>query len=75
MVTVYTNENCMPCKMTKKWLSSNGIPYEEKQVSDLSDKELNEYKEMGCSSAPIVVVEWGVWSGYRLDKLRKLKEA
>ena len=31
-VVVYTKNNCMQCKMTKRFLSENGVEFEERNI-------------------------------------------
>lgn len=73
VVTVYTNENCVQCNMTKKWLEARHIPYYVDYAS--IDRNLPAIKELGYSSAPVVFVNVdGVethWSGFRHDLLEE----
>lgn len=53
MITVYTKNNCFPCKMTKRKLQQLGVNYHEINV----DEDLNglEYlMEHGFRSLPVV---------------------
>ena len=34
MITVYTKNNCMPCKMTKRKLQELGVTYKEINVDE-----------------------------------------
>lgn len=34
MIQIYTKKNCVACKMSKKWLSNNGIEYHENNVDE-----------------------------------------
>lgn len=71
MVIVYTNENCVQCEQTKKFLDREEIQYETKAFADHPD-DLKRFVEMGFRSAPIVETDNDVWSGFRLDKLKTL---
>lgn len=72
MVTVYSKDNCQPCRLTKMALDRKGVPYEEKRV-DLDDEALTELKELGYLQAPVVVTSEGdSWSGLRPDKIDAL---
>lgn len=69
-VTVYTKDNCQPCKATKRWLDENEIPYEELHGPD----HIDEIAEMGYMAAPVTVVtddEGNVvhWQGFIRDNL------
>lgn len=71
MTTVYTNPSCVQCDMTKKFLDKEGLPYE---VVDLSqDKEaLEMVRNLGFSSAPVVITDSDKWAGFKLDKLKAI---
>lgn len=71
MIKVYTNENCVQCEQTKKFLDKEEIPYET--ISLMDDKEsLARFIDMGFKSAPIVETHNDIWSGFKLDKLKSL---
>lgn len=56
MITVYTKNNCFPCKMTKRKLQEMGVTYHEINVDeDLS--ALNYLMECGLRSLPVVFKE------------------
>ena len=53
MNTVYTKNNCMPCKMTKRKLQELGVNYQEINVDE--DLSALEYlMECGFRSLPVV---------------------
>lgn len=53
MITVYTKNNCMPCKMTKRKLQELGVNYKEINVDE--NLEALEYlMECGFRSLPVV---------------------
>lgn len=70
-VTVYTTPACVQCQSTKRMMDKIGISYD---VIDLSQhpEELEAFKEMGLTQAPIVVTDDARWSGFRLDKIKSL---
>ena len=55
-VTVYTADDCMRCKMTKKHLDDHGKDFEVVNVSH--DDEARDYVKnvLGYKSAPVVVI-------------------
>lgn len=71
MVKVYTNENCVQCDRTKKFLGDNGIPFVELSLLDNPD-DLKRFIDMGFKSAPIVEAPHETWSGFKLDHLKSL---
>lgn len=52
---IYSKDNCMQCKMTKKWLADNGMNYIEKNVDEEAEW-LEEVKDMGFKSLPVTLV-------------------
>lgn len=71
LVTVYAKANCAACDMTKKELLKRGVSYEERQI-DVNPIYLEEVKEMGFASAPVVVTKNDKWSGFRPDKIKAI---
>lgn len=73
-INVFTNPNCMPCKMTKRWLNEHNLPYNELQIADYAE----ELREFGYQSAPVVQVidadgAETTWSGgYNVKQLQAL---
>ena len=53
MVTVYSKNNCVQCKMTKRFLDSNKIAYREINL-DEQPEFIEQVKELGFSAAPII---------------------
>ena len=53
MITVYTKNNCMPCKMTKRKLQELGVNYKEINV-DENLEALEFLMECGLRSLPVV---------------------
>lgn len=73
MIRVWTNENCIQCERTKKFLDDNDIPYLTLSLMDNQD-ETRKFLDMGFRTAPIVETENETWSGFKLDKLKSLVE-
>lgn len=71
-VTVWTTSNCVQCMQTKKQFDRMGIRYEEKSLEENLDK-LEEFKERGFGSAPIVEAGSDTWSGFRIDHIKSVK--
>ena len=53
MVTVYSKNNCVQCKMTKRFLDSNNIAYREINL-DEQPEYIDQVKELGFSAAPVI---------------------
>lgn len=72
MIKVYSKPNCMQCAFTKKFLTENGLQFEERDVFE-SEKFKDEVVELGFTSLPVVVADGHEpFSGYRPDKLDEL---
>lgn len=71
-VTVYSQPNCQPCRITKRALDKREITYTEVDIT--KDDVAAEYvRSLGHMQAPVVVTSEGEhWSGYRPDKLGEL---
>lgn len=71
-VTVYSKDKCQQCKGVKRWLKSNGIAFNEINVSE-QPEYIQEVKDLGFSSLPVVKSEDLVFSGLDIPKLNELK--
>jgi glutaredoxin-like protein NrdH len=70
-ITVWTNESCVQCDMTKKVMTRYGINYEEMSLQE-HPLVLDTFKAQGFTSAPIVTTDTKTWSGFRMDKIKSL---
>lgn len=70
-IKVYTNENCVQCDRTKKFLDDNNIEYETLSLME-NPEETRKFLDMGFRSAPIVETSHKIWSGFKLDELKSL---
>ncbi|MGT2895253.1 glutaredoxin-like protein NrdH [Streptococcus entericus] len=70
-ITVFTKNNCMPCKMTKKFLTENGVDFEEINIEEQPEK-IDYVKSLGFSSAPVIEAGDIVFSGFQPAKLKEL---
>jgi conserved domain protein len=62
----------MQCAFTKKFLTENGLQFEERDVFE-SEKFKEEVVELGFTSLPVIVADGHEpFSGYRPDKLDEL---
>ncbi|QIS16465.1 glutaredoxin domain-containing protein [Nocardia arthritidis] len=75
-ITVYTKDNCQPCKATKIYLMKHGIPFAE--INTSRNPQVQEaLTAQGYKELP--VVEWnvngkqGAWSGFRPDDIEALR--
>lgn len=70
-INVWTLPNCVQCTQTKKVLIREGITFTELNLADFPEK-IDEFKDLGLTSAPIVETDIKKWSGFRLDKIKSL---
>lgn len=71
MVTVYSKNNCMQCRMTKKFLDDNHVSYKEINL-DLEPEHIETVKEMGFATAPVIVSPAGSFAGFQPGRLKEL---
>lgn len=71
MITVYSKNNCMQCKMTKKFLEQNGASYQEINIDEKPEK-VEYVKSLGFASAPVIESGDVVFSGFQPTKLKEL---
>lgn len=73
-IRVYTTgPSCGKCQMTKRLLTSRGIPYVEINIRE--DEAAREYvtEELGYSAAPVVVVDdHDHWNDMRPDHIERI---
>ncbi|PMC79805.1 NrdH-redoxin [Aerococcus viridans] len=71
-ITVYSKSGCPQCVFAKKYLEAKEIPFEEKRV-DLEDVYLDEVKELGYLSLPVIADSTGNhFNGYVPEKMEAL---
>ena len=73
MIKVCTNENCVQCERTKKFLDDNNIEYLTLSLAQ-NPEDTQRFLDMGFRSAPVVETDTESWSGFKLDKLKPLVE-
>lgn len=70
-ITVYSKNNCMQCRMTKKFLEENGADFQEINIDVETDK-IDYVKSLGFTSAPVIEAGEVVFSGFQPAKLKEL---
>jgi glutaredoxin-like protein NrdH len=77
-VTVYALSTCVWCKLTKQFLSDNGVAYEFVDVDLLDDNDKSKIHEAimskgGSLSYPTTIVDdKTVITGFRKDQLKEV---
>lgn len=69
--TVYGMPNCQGCKATTKKLDQLGVSYNYVDIT-VNEAAHQEVKNLGYSSAPVVVAGHSHWAGYSPDRLKGL---
>jgi len=79
-VTLYALSTCVWCKLTKEFLSENGVEYEYVDVDLLGEEDKSKVHETitnkgGMLSYPTIIVDnKTVITGFRKDKLKEALE-
>ncbi|HFI0213675.1 TPA: glutaredoxin-like protein NrdH [Streptococcus suis] len=71
MVTIYSKNNCVQCKMSKKFLDQHNVAYKEINL-DEQPEFIEHVKSLGFSAAPVIETENEVFSGFQPTKLKAL---
>lgn len=71
MIIVYSKNNCMQCKMTKKFLEQHGANFQEINIDEHPEK-VDYVKSLGFTSAPVIEADNLVFSGFQPAKLKEL---
>ena len=71
MVKVYSKNNCMQCKMTKRYLTENQISFEEINI-DNEPEALGFLKDQGFQRVPVIFGGQQAIIGFRPDQLKAL---
>ncbi|MFT9267270.1 glutaredoxin-like protein NrdH [Oenococcus sp.] len=70
-ITVYTKNDCVQCKMTKKFLTSMGADFREINI-DQHPEFVAQLKEAGYRQTPVVKIDGlDAFSGFRPNVLKK----
>ncbi|HGI5057562.1 TPA: glutaredoxin-like protein NrdH [Streptococcus agalactiae] len=70
-ITVFSKNNCMQCKMTKKFLDQHGADFKEINIDEKPEK-IEYVKNLGFSAAPVIEAGNVVFSGFQPSKLKEL---
>ena len=71
-VTVFTTPACVQCAQTKKVMDKLGINYDSIDLTQ-HPEQLEQFREAGLTQAPIVIAGDKRWTGFRLDKIKAIK--
>ena len=68
---IFSKNNCMQCKMVKRFLTENQIAFEEVNI-DEQPEAVDWLKAQGFHSVPVITSDAETVIGFRPDQLRKL---
>jgi glutaredoxin-like protein NrdH len=71
MIILFSKPNCPDCDKTKSFFKKNNIEYRLFDVSEDKGAFLA-MNRMGFESAPVVITDNNIWSGYQLKLLKTL---
>ena len=71
MVTIYSKNNCVQCKMTKRFLDTNHVEYREINL-DEQPEYIEHVKNLGFNDAPVIQTATDAFSGFQPNKLKQL---
>lgn len=70
-VTIYSRNNCMQCKMTKRFLTEHHVDFIEHNINE-NPQYVDYLKNRGFQSLPVIETADTQFSGFRPDKLQQL---
>ena len=70
-IVVYTTPSCVQCGATTRLMDKLEIVYDKVDLTQ-HPEVLEKFKNMGHASAPIVVTDNKIWSGFRIEKIKSL---
>ncbi|MGM9903768.1 glutaredoxin [Enterococcus sp. 10A9_DIV0425] len=70
-VKIFSKNNCMQCKMVKRFLAENKIDFEEVNI-DEQPEAITWLKDQGYQTVPVITSDSATVIGFRPDQLRNL---
>ncbi|AXQ78311.1 glutaredoxin-like protein NrdH [Streptococcus chenjunshii] len=70
-ITLFSKNNCMQCKMTKKFLEQHQASFEEINIDEHPEK-IDYVKSLGFTAAPVIEAGDLVFSGFQPNKLKEI---
>ncbi|MFU2204094.1 glutaredoxin-like protein NrdH [Streptococcus hyovaginalis] len=70
-ITIFSKNNCMQCKMTKKFLEKEGAEFVEINI-DEQPEQVEYVKSLGFATAPVIQAGDMVFSGFQPAKLKEI---
>ncbi|KOP81904.1 glutaredoxin family protein [Cytobacillus solani] len=69
-ITVYTQPDCPPCEITKRFLTEYGFSYEVKNIKTDQKARMELIETYQSYSTPTIVIGEQVITGFDLEKLK-----
>ena len=70
-ITIFSKNNCMQCRMTKKLLDKEGADYQEINIDERPEM-IDYVKDLGFSAAPVIKAGDIIFSGFQPAKLKEI---
>lgn len=70
-IKLFSKNNCMQCKMAKRFLDANHVAFEEINI-DEEPQYIEELKAQGYQSLPVILSDKPAIIGFRPDQLKAL---
>jgi glutaredoxin 3 len=71
-VTVYSTRTCPYCTMAKDWLTQNGVPFVEFDVSSNNEAAHDMVAKSGQMGVPVIDIGGSIVVGFRPDVFERL---
>lgn len=69
---IYSTKTCPYCKMAKEFFKSNGIEFEEIDVSEDQEKAKEMFEKSGQMGVPVIDIDGQIVVGFDEDKVIKI---
>lgn len=69
-ITVYTQPDCPPCEITKRFLTEYGFSYEVKNIKTDQKARMELIETYQSYSTPTIVIGEKVITGFDIEKLK-----
>lgn len=71
MIKVYYKNNCMQCKMVKRFLNEHGLEYSEINIEE-QPEACDHLMNMNLKTVPVTEADGQVILGFNITELRQL---
>ncbi|MBU8877635.1 glutaredoxin family protein [Bacillus sp. FJAT-29790] len=71
-ITIYTQPDCPPCDITKRFLSEYGFSFETKNIKTDHKAKKELIEKYQSYSTPTIVIGDTIITGFNLEKLKEV---